>query len=520
MLGADTGTVRFAMPNTQAETPVTQGAFGQKITTGRLTYFTKVEFDYVADDGTVTVFRRNTGPDFYVPVLKVKAASSGTYTHTFLAGAALVSFPVTPRETDVARLFGSSDANFPFAWWDPTKAGDDKYRRYPAIPTIKPGAGYWLKLPASQTVTVTGDPPPDNSPSLITLQPGWNAIGNMLNATLNPWAMTVETGTVAIPLADAISRDLVSPVWTYDGTTASYGVKRDLEAWEGAWIANMTGGTLNLRQQYAARSRSRGVTTDPLSLLTVGGWGVPIQAAAGRARDTMAWLGVSSRAQRGVDGLDWLKPPVTGDGVRVAFIQPLRPQDGANYATDIRDAVGARQETWDFDVSYGQSDRVTLTWPDLRGLPAQYEALLQDQNSGASLRMRTTPSYTFLATGTAAKPDARRFRVTIAPRSAQSALSISQLTLSPAREKLPGASVRFLLSALADVTMEVRTTAGRLLRTVVLPATRANEPVTLAWDGRGLGGTQAPAGAYLLVLTARAADGSVTRRSLVVNARR
>lgn len=517
VVGADDGDLYVALPGRSLQTKVVQGAFGLQLTTSELgmTYFTPAVFTFSSGGKEVSI-RRNIGPWSYSPVLVVGLESAGTLTHSFLSGPALVSFPLTPQAADAATLFGylPNAPDFRFAGWDPAAQGGGAYLHYPAAPPIVPGRGYWLNLPIPRTVSIAGTQLLDDDPRTITLAPGWNLIGNTFNAVINPWAMTVEDAQTGYTLNEAIRLGKTGPVWTYN-PQASYEVKGEMAAWEGGWINNLTDQPLTLRQQGA--NRTRGMSENAMRLLTDGGWGIALQARTTTARDAMTVLGVTGRARQDVDALDWLKPPAFDNGVRVAFIHPARRIAGAAYATDMRAGVGAQGETWEFEVASRQQGTVTLSWPDLRGLPPQYQATLEDIAAGTRQYMRTTATYQYQSTGTPATPDTRRFRLVVAPRS-ERPLSFVNLHVRSTRGN--GASLQVTMSAPADLTLEVRSLAGKLVRIIRIPASRANEPILIPWDGRGAGGKLVPSGTYMLNLTARTAEGFVIRRNQTMVLRR
>jgi flagellar hook assembly protein FlgD len=69
-----------------------------------------------------------------------------------------------------------------------------------------------------------------------------------------------------------------------------------------------------------------------------------------------------------------------------------------------------------------------------------------------------------------------------------------------------GAEVLFTLSAPAEVNIEVLNVAGR--RVAALPTTLASSGLQrVPWGGRTTAGTGAPAGAYLVRITARGVGG-------------
>ena len=535
-IGANDGTVGITWPvGTLSPATVVQGAFEQCIpatnTNGSnndLMVFAAVQFNYTSSDGTINVSqKRNVGPGFYVPMLSVGSQAAVTLSTTLLNGLQLMSFPLTPNANaagviDAASVLGLPASSLQLAWWNPAQ---QKYLDYPnsAIPQIAPGQAYWLKLPASQKVTISGTQLTATDPRSIVLQPGWNLVGNTYNGALYQWDMAVATASGSYTLLDALTAGLVGPVWCYNAD-GSYEIDNTLAAWEGGWMVNNTNQPVTLLQSGASRTRAIGQTTrtggssttrqsgvnQGLALFSSGGWAVPLHACTSSAQDNMAYLGVNSNVRSGVNGLDWVKPPAMGDGIHLAFINPSRSVAGPIYATDIRSNISPSGESWEFAVTCTQSDQVSLSWPNLRAVPSQYQLCLQDEASNATLYLRTSSVYQYQAKGTTAQPDVRRFRVTVTPSSNSSQLTISMMVL-PTRNG--GICVQVTPSAPANLTIEVRSPTGVLLRTISKTATLANQPVLLTWDGHAMSGKLTPSGTYIINLTAQTADGYSIRQT-------
>jgi len=509
VVGADTGGVNIALPGQSLQPNLVQGAFGANLTASDygITFFSPVIFSVTAN-GQTTDIRRNVGPGFYRALLRVGDDTRVSLTHTFVPGPHMISFPLTPDESNIAAMLGyAPGVPISLAQWDPASGA---YRYYPDVQPIQPGLAYWFSSSTTFSPLIAGTQPGIDDPRSITLAPGWNMIGNTFNADLNPWATTVETGSVAYTFPEAILNRLIEPVWRY-GSSGYYEVAPSLSAWEGGWIRNTTGGPLTLRQQNASRASARTAPTDPYRLLTDGGWGIRLQATAGQARDAMAVFGITPRASDGVDGLDWQKPPAMGHNIRLAFIHPANRIVGAAYATDMRSSIGAAGDTWEFEVSCPSTEMVTLSWPDLRGLPRGYALILEDETSSRRQYMRTSPAYIYQATGGPDRLDVRRFRLTVQAQT-NTPLSFTDLRIAPVRGK--GASVAVRLNATADLQLEVRAPSGRLVRVLQANAVVPQEETIIPWDGRATGGKLAPTGTYLLTVTARTPDGFVLRRNL------
>jgi len=93
--------------------------------------------------------------------------------------------------------------------------------------------------------------------------------------------------------------------------------------------------------------------------------------------------------------------------------------------------------------------------------------------------------------------------VTIGTKGA--ALTVSSLAATPTAA---GAELSFTLSANASVTCEVLNIAGRAVKTIVSDRPLAEGINSLAWDGRNAAGLRAPAGTYLVRMTATTPGGA------------
>lgn len=496
---ADSGTLYITISGSQSYTvSVNQGVFSLP-RAGGLQFFAPATLHFVSDSTDITLLR-NIGPQGNSLFLKVAGIVQSTISHTFPAGLSMISLPLTPQETDAKKLFDPSNtiATFKLAWFDPTlPATGDQYRQYPAIGPLTVGQGYWVSLPDMRKVDLAGLSPTEAQSSIV-LQPGWNMIGNLYNYTVNPWAMTVQSGIISYRLSDAMTKNLVSPAWMYNSATAGYEAHNTLQPWEGAWLYNKTGGVLTLRQDAAARSRSLGTdNTTTLKLLTAGGWGMALQAQSGVGSDII-YLGVSPKVSNGVHGLDWLKPPSIAAGTRLAFVLPAARTAGAAFASDIRPMVTMPETSWEFQVT-PTGTQATISWPEFPREASGYRFVLEDLTTGGKQEMRTTVNYRY----TPGKNEtARSFRVLVSPRTGP-LLNFTklQVTIIPR-----GLQVDFALNTPAELQVEIRTLAGKPLRTLIVPAGEK----TVIWDGRDIAGNAVPHGTYQLNFTARTPEGAVT----------
>lgn len=120
----------------------------------------------------------------------------------------------------------------------------NNYLRYPSVPadTIRLGVGYWALVPADRPyVHRNGFPAAGNQPFRITVQPGWNMIGDPSGIPVPLTSIQVESLPAGATATTALgSSSLVQmPLYTWDGVNLRYvvlGADGVLQPFVGYWI--------------------------------------------------------------------------------------------------------------------------------------------------------------------------------------------------------------------------------------------------------------------------------------------
>ena len=163
--------------------------------------------------------------------------------HTFAAGLQMISAPYDFTSVgDFAAIFGlvaPLQANPRLIQWEP---GLNSYVFYPTAPadTMRPGQAYWIKFPAANYLHRQGTPVSTAQAFTITLQPGWNQIGDPFLASAPLSGITVDTPAGGSSAALASSPLVQSTLYDYDPTAGQY-VALDptvdtLDPYNGYWI--------------------------------------------------------------------------------------------------------------------------------------------------------------------------------------------------------------------------------------------------------------------------------------------
>jgi len=279
-------------------------------------------------------------------------------------------------------------------------------------------------------------------------------------------------------------------------------VDNTIHPWWGYWVYAGRAGTLSWNpSQVAADGTAELLQIGPVDRER-GGWQVQLVAEAAGRVDACNYFGVATQAT--VEALSIPNPPLLENSVDIYF-----PADIGPMAADIR-PLAAASLSWEFIVTCGLDEPVTLSFPDLTAVPAGYRLTLRDLAIEKTVNMRTTRAYSYQGQGE------RRFRIE-ATRGNGNTLTVSGLTAQQVGEG--GMSISYTLSASADVSIEVRNISGRLIRSVPSGPAQAGLN-TAAWDIRNAGGARVPSGVYLCTITARAGDGTQTTAVRTLNVTR
>ena len=463
---------------------------------------------------------------------------------TLSTGIQTFSLPrlLTAAENDPALVFGAN--NYAIARWVPGLSDTDKYRLYPdsyasflppdcgtsvASPVVSrppAGLGYWVRIKQSRPLQTLPGTPVTLSEYGIRLvatsgTPNWNMIANPYDTP----AISLASSFVQLVNGQRLTfRQAIDQRYTpgilftyvpnesnanapgrYDFGDAGAGQLVRLQA---HWLKVNTACTLVVPSGLASRSVP---VQETKRAATPAGWTLDLWATAdskanaysdGRAytaKDRLV-LGQSSEALNGYDhGLDVAGPPALPGGVAVRTVHGDWGADSGRY---IREYRGAGDSTeWDVEVD-APAGEVTLSWPNLRGVPGDTDLLLTDLSNGQTRALRTTASYGFTHNG-----GQRSFRVTAQKRSG-GALLVTNVTTQATRGE--GLEIGYTLSRSASVQVQLTSLSGRAVR-MLGPVAATTGRSRLAWDGLDASGRPVPNGLYVLQVVAAGADGSLAR---------
>jgi hypothetical protein len=412
------------------------------------------------------------------------------YAYTLAVGLDMVSFPLTPTNLNPA---ANVPAGVNIARYDPLTA---TYKYPPdGIPgacEMLPSRSFWMQNTNAAPVdlAIAGDPVNPAIGFTMGVEMGWNMNGNMHDMAL-PWShLNITPGQ---PVRDY--------GFLYDRATGGYVLVTDIPGMgttnviprnAGFWLKSDSKRTVYV----SAVGTAAKAPEKPAFKLAAGDFLAPIIVRAGGRADATSVAGVITGAD---DTYKIENPPGVSPYVDLYFTDA----DGKRLACDVRSSAAPTQ-TWDFVVATDMTDvKVELSLPDLSGIPNDKTVTLVDKATGKRLYARTMTSYTY----TADESGLRRFALEIAPKS-EAGLMVSS---AMAQQTGSGVAVTYSLSKPAAVTVTVVNIAGRQVRGLQASGVASAGANSAVWNLRADNGTRAPAGRYLVRISAVAEDGQAAQ---------
>ncbi len=469
--------------------PDARGYVDNGVSNGVQYWYAVTGVDTSGNEGTVVT---PTGPAEPYPNLGI----------TFPVGLSMIALPLVPPSTDMGNILGiGGPISIQLATYNPGTELYVDYATDPSNPLLRQALGraFWIRTGALLSVPLNGRPAPagDFAAPMVV---GWNMLGNPFSADIVFGQSEIAVaGTTEDLRTSNANGHTDSYGWAYDNLVRSYRLlsgtlpfaSHSLGQNRGFFFRSRVVGSFVFKRPVGAL---RVTPEAPAAAATEDNWTLRIVAKSGPNADTDNFLGVSPQAAAltGIVG-----PPAVEGGVELSF-----PMAGGVQAATSFQSPG-KQQSWDLQVASAQAGaEVVLSWPDLSTLPNSVRPILTDLATGRSMYLRTVPAYRFRAGG-----EARSFRLTLAGEGTVMLTSVSAVGGAGRGE------VTYALSAAARVTVEIRSISGRLVRTVSAGDLAPAGVATVVWDGRNRTGSSAPAGVYLVRVTAESDTG---QRSSVV----
>ena len=185
---------------------------------------------------------------------KVEASVSGlsgspvTFTATngttvFIKGGSYhkISLPYQFDNGNAESVFSQLGGYNP-ATWRLFRYANGAYAEYPNIPDFAPGLAYWLISANDETLVISGTAVSSNA--TVSLEPGWNQIGN-------PFKCSVTWDAIKAANAALFNNGTVADVlWGYDTEYLEFVAATALDSWQGFWVYNASGSNVDFIIPY------------------------------------------------------------------------------------------------------------------------------------------------------------------------------------------------------------------------------------------------------------------------------
>lgn len=368
------------------------------------------------------------------------------------------------------------------------------------------GRAFWIDLPTTSLLSLHGDVLRSDRQYSIPIVHGFNMIGNPYAYPIGFGSVMLQYNGVLYSLPEAVQANLIEPVlYRWEGTGYRFDLLPEavLQPWVGYWIlcrANTKIRPVTLIFQPAEAGLARGTESAPAVRTQGKVWEVPINAAdlATNQKATVI-LGALENATNQTDfGRDIAAPPMAPGGLSLTSRSGW---NGEALLRDYRPLADGTDYRWEVSVTGTPGSQVVVSWPKLTGLPRNYLLTLHDQVTGEDRYMRTSANYTVTL---GAQERERQLVITATPGDLGS-LRVVNLQGQRTRAN-SGAAITCQVTQAANVTVEIRTLSGRLVKR--FPVTAFTQGlVSLNWDGADSRGRRVPRGAYLCHVLAETLTG-------------
>jgi hypothetical protein len=405
--------------------------------------------------------------------------------HLFGPGLQMVGLPIEPAQAASMRGLLGADR---VALWDAAQQAytADRTDQWAA------GAACWALFPMGthRQVKVPGTPYGEATYNCAA-GAGWNQVAL-------PWNTEIPMAALS---AEGIER-FHRVAWTYyDGAyhlvADIVGIPRIdtvLEPWRSYWVYAGADCTLTMLNGIVPADVTPSLE---LPMVAEGDWLIQLVASTSRGEDAHNYCGVNSERS----GTLLPNPPPVDGSVDLFFT----PTDGTMAALELASPTATGSYEWDFSIAGAESGQeVSVSCPDLSGIPGTHSIYLQDRDADRLIYLRTCPAYSY--TSAAAAP--RHFTLIVRPRTD---LPVTISSVQAMQSSSGTAAMQFSLSADATVDVEVMNIAGRSVRQLLSGAAMASGLNIATWNLRGGDGTAVPSGIYLIRIVARDDDGAQVR---------
>jgi len=391
--------------------------------------------------------------------------------------------------------------------WRLFELRNNSWIEFPNIADFFPGKAFFLIVgkPGLHVDTGAGKSNLTNQTFAISLQPGWNLIGNPFNFSIPVSKLRFQNSSATPVLR------------TFDGRWSSVGAVTAIQPFDGYAVFNNStrGEALVVDPQLSPVTSPILKPAIPFDENVL--FSIRISAQCQQARDTDNVAIIANDAAVDWDEFDQPEPPVIGDFVRVSFPHPEWDALIDDFCIDARPAP-LEGEIWEFEVRTNIRDQIHLTFDGIEFVPAEFAVRLLDESLGIFQNLRDLNIFSFAPIMNESK--SLKLIVGepgfIAHWTGDDELMPSNFELAQnfPNPLNPLTTIRFGLPSAENVTLKIFNIRGEEIATLIHNERRSAGFHTAVWDGRNRDSRSAASGLYVYQL--RVGKNSLTKKMVLV----
>ncbi len=387
------------------------------------------------------------------------------------------------------------------------------------------GKGTWLILNQEQAITLGGTPtaPTDGAPQpdgsggapLVTLQPGWNIVGN-------PYQTSIQLGQIvgsassnstgAFTFSELVQQGLISGSLAYwDQDTATYKfiqkASDSMEPQRGYWIYVYSSQSVVIRYPSVFTPFAR-ASNEPTWTQSDKQWRLQLAARTNTSADDFNYIGIANSSTVAKNNVIEEPPIAPIDGAISMAVE----KDVNGQATRLAQALSDKAGRQEFKVSVFAKDAgpVTVTWPNLSTIPKNIRVRLVDTATGETRDLRKVSGYRF----DAASASTREFKIQVETGTVSRAVIGNVVVTRNSRGTGGDSSVRLTYSLASDATTTVRILKANGSEVMTVSRGRADKAGQneVVWNLMDQANRAMPPGTYRAEIVAEGQDGERVRK--------
>ncbi|HSD62418.1 MAG TPA: T9SS type A sorting domain-containing protein, partial [Ignavibacteriaceae bacterium] len=399
----------------------------------------------------------------------------------------MISIPLSINAPQIDSVFGDDYGPYDQrVWrifhWQP---GINDYEEYNSIGNLTPGSAYWLINREGKTFDATNALSVSSFNNYtITLQPGYNQIGNPFAFSVNWFSIENSDSIQQLPI-----------LWNPD--TQDYELDLIIyEPWVGYWVYNPLNHIINLGVNPNV-SLFKEKSINYFASLKEDEFLVQLKTSlsSSNSRDQQNYIGMMEDAKNDLDKYDVIKPPSINNDLRVLI------ESGKNYYARNVVPVSKDGAYWDFTVETKEGNqKVSLNIEPKSSLPDNFSIWLLDKSGRVPVGLNN-------GTGQIITRDNGKgsFRIIIGTEEFAK-LNSDDISLNVYEYALyqnypnpfnPSTNITYQLKEKSYVTLEVFNILGERVTSIINDVVQDPGQHIVSWNGLNSSGEKTASGIYI-----------------------